>query len=285
MPLFFILSGMVTNPDTPGRIIKSAKRLLLPTLSWNLVHFFARGFYKQASASKYILNFLIRPDSGLWFLWVMFFVIALFVLAKKAEKHIGIASYPLIAIFLYVLPVNRYGLDLIKYYLPYLLLGYLYARYKSSWEAKWNIMFVCSLLLYVVMFTSWHRSAAQAGIDKTNLLHAGVGLITFIWIRYIEGLAGNILVIHTLRVVGKRLNMRILESFGRQSLEIYVCHLTFLELVQVQGAWAIIGVAIAAVMISLVVANSLGRVKYLDVILFGRERLIRHEAIVPLRNM
>lgn len=273
MPLFFILSGMVTNPDGGSRIAKAAKRLVIPALFWYLLQYWVEGSYKSVNVVAYIVQFLVSPDNGLWFLWVLFFIIAIFVFTRRLEARIGVMAYPLAVVLLYAVPLNRFGLHLMKYYLPFFLLGYSLARCRSWWATRWKILLLVSALVYPVMLPFWHRTAEQAGIGKSNLLHAGMGLMAFLGVRYLEGLAGSAIAICLLQMLSKIADLKVICWIGLQSLEIYACQFIGFKIVHGEGTIVIAAGSLLALAIAVVLANTLGRIRYVGTVLFGRTGL------------
>ena len=74
MPAFMAVSGWLTyRPGaTPGKynvIIKWVRQLIIPYLSWSLIKYLLGGGNTFGGLTQIIL----KPDSFLWFLWVLFF--------------------------------------------------------------------------------------------------------------------------------------------------------------------------------------------------------------------
>lgn len=95
MPLFILLSGYtlyLSNPKWDSQfIIKKVKRLLLPTIVWSYLLYFARnisftGLYVvnfPNSLWLYTRQFLLHPDALIWFLYIVFLCILFFILVKR----------------------------------------------------------------------------------------------------------------------------------------------------------------------------------------------------------
>lgn len=82
IPLFMFLSGYVSyKVSSWANIRKRGIQLLIPFFSAIVLSYLIHDFpaYSFAGLFKSIGNVILRPDTGLWFLWALFFINAIFI--------------------------------------------------------------------------------------------------------------------------------------------------------------------------------------------------------------
>ena len=93
MPLFVFLSGFVSYKiETWKSVGKRFLQLIVPFFCYNVITFFSAGFagISLRDFVEFNLRVILRPDLGLWFLWVLFFIHTLFICCRKAAKALQI---------------------------------------------------------------------------------------------------------------------------------------------------------------------------------------------------
>lgn len=93
MPLFMFLSGFVSYKiETWKSVGKRFLQLIVPFFCYNVIAFFADGFAEISlrGFAEFNLRIILRPDLGLWFLWVLFFIHTLFICCRKAATVLQI---------------------------------------------------------------------------------------------------------------------------------------------------------------------------------------------------
>ena len=101
MPLFMFVSGYVIplshNIQDLNWLKKRAHKLLIPFLFWIPAKYILKGGWKSDSFFHSFLHTLKSPDSGLWFLWVLFIncilLVCLTFLLSKFSHFITNAIY------------------------------------------------------------------------------------------------------------------------------------------------------------------------------------------------
>lgn len=83
MPLFMMVSGYFAHNYLTIR--KDCFRLLVPYVMWAVV------LAIQYRSVTYLWNVVLYPDNGLWFLWVLFFVKAIYASAFVLERKLHIS--------------------------------------------------------------------------------------------------------------------------------------------------------------------------------------------------
>lgn len=169
MPLFMCISGYVA-PQLVGRgvIGKKFKQLVIPFLIWTALVFMARyfadggylhmGFDGLEAVGQNLLGVLRTPDSGLWFLWILFLNFCVFAIFNG--RYLLPLSFAFV-ISLYLLQslsteFSYYGLNLIRWHYPFFILGVLIrdGRVLAGVEKFFWVLFV----LTVIALTQWDRN-------------------------------------------------------------------------------------------------------------------------------
>ena len=82
MPLFMFLSGFVSYKATTWKSVgKRFLQLIVPFFCYNVIAFFvdSSAGISLREFAVFNLRIILRPDLGLWFLWVLFFIHTLFI--------------------------------------------------------------------------------------------------------------------------------------------------------------------------------------------------------------
>ncbi len=241
MPLFFIISGYVTRYSRPietgvdlWRFVK--KRTLAYLLPWVVWTFAVRGFIFGQEDFLDVKYLLWHMDSGYWFLVTLWCIVVIYgisdylsntfaqrnkvfntlthlaCMAGGACALIGVGS---------VAGMSFLDIKLTLYYIPMYSCGYLFGQLQDAILAKHratsvvDIIAVLSLAVWLWLLVRFNFY----GVDAT------VGLLSM---RYIASLCGSVFVIYTLSVVCARGGVFV--AAGKYSLEIYVTHYLFLNL-------------------------------------------------------
>lgn len=160
MPLFMCVSGFVSyKPDIKWQTVrKRFKQLIVPFLSWAMVgcciHLDWTLFYTKA----------IHPDTGLWFLWTLFFIVLLMKLCDmfcsylkvKLEYVVCIMSLLLMGIMV-VLKFKVFGFQFIAWYFPFYAIGFFGRKYQCLWEKRGRIDSLWLSILFLCMAYWWMR--------------------------------------------------------------------------------------------------------------------------------
>lgn len=227
MPLLFVLSGYLVygksiNPIW-AFIAKKFKGLFIPYLIWNIIGLLIVDFFwiKQDLTLKVFETFYIY--SNLWFLPVLFFSFLLLILFIFLEKFsltwIGqnfsvffyLISY-LIIMWLLVDQPPFQGFLPIRWFFPFVFVGYIIAKYKDYIFNFENRLFLISLFLFPILLPFW---------DIRIIQFADVGFIRLLT-SFVLALSGIILSYYVIKLLK---NTKIYDFFtlcGEFSLEIYI---------------------------------------------------------------
>lgn len=132
MPLFMFASGYVAflsvvNKNTMLIIKSKFLQLVIPFLSWYfLINYILIGYYHNIPLNEYIKNIISTPSSGYWFLWVLFLNFIVLTIIFQLKKFIKeeYAAF-VITVIIFIIPIHILGFNLLKWYLPFFLAGYL----------------------------------------------------------------------------------------------------------------------------------------------------------------
>ena len=153
MPLFFLISGYVTQYSRPmetGRCLLKyiAKKTVAYLLPWTVWTFGVRGLLFGQSGFLNLKHLLWHMDSGYWFLFSLWMISIVFGLAQfAARKQTGGKNTAIICLVsvLGVAVLVCLGLlaglsflciKLTIYYIPFYLLGHIYGKYSTKIPEK-----------------------------------------------------------------------------------------------------------------------------------------------------
>ena len=161
MPLFMFLSGYIAF----GRNIdlrKKFRTLVIPFVVWYQISYLLQSLLSHHFSPywPFIYRWLISPDWGLWFLWVLFLNFCLLKFVRAVANPSVWWSEPVVAAGVYLLLqhplVSAYGIGMASWYFAYFALGYFYVQYAKYIIMKPYLKFVMLLAAPFVGLT-WNR--------------------------------------------------------------------------------------------------------------------------------
>lgn len=288
MPLFFLISGYVTQYSKPmesGKslwryVIKKTVAYLLPWTTWT---FGVRGVIFGQTNYLDVKNLLWNMDSGYWFLFALWMISMVFGFAQfAANKHTGLKNTAIICLVSIlgaailgcvglVAGLSFLCIKLTIYYLPFYLLGHIYGKYSEKVPEKVkHICVAVGLIVWLVI------------ILRVNLFAIEDGLVG-IALRAVSSLCGCVAVSGMVANLQESVHgggtLLFAEKTGRRSLEIYLIHYLLLNMIQLntQPLWptatavALVAVNYVLTLVSTTaVANLLNTNKFLRKVLFGK---------------
>jgi fucose 4-O-acetylase-like acetyltransferase len=283
MPLLLALSGYLVygksiNPVW-AFIAKKFKGLFVPYLVWNIIGLLTVDFFwiKQNIVQEILKSFYIY--SNLWFLPVLFFSFILLIfymfleklLSKSSKQHYSVFFFLLIyLIVMWILVAHPpfQGFLVIRWFSPFVFVGYIIAKYKNYILNFENQIFLISLFLFPLLLPFW---------DIRVIQFADVGFIN-LSIAFILAILGITLSFHIVRLLSSTKVYKFFTLCGQFSLEIYVIS-NFLALIssmtQVHlwfgaGMINLLSGTLLFVFISLIFSLILSYKKTFSTFLFGR---------------
>lgn len=172
MPLFMFLSGAAAayslRPMNADFLKRKFYQLVVPFIAWYLIGYFLGGAYHNIHFITYIHRVIDSPDYGLWFLWVLFLNFCSLAFIRKLEPRLKLYAYPLVWLAIYAIPTGKYGIGLVKWHLPFFIVGYLIFHYRERLKKYSKIPGTVSLLSFPVLALTWHRLYNPAPIAHLN---------------------------------------------------------------------------------------------------------------------
>jgi fucose 4-O-acetylase-like acetyltransferase len=229
MPLFIFISGFVSYRKDGLKdkyLINKFIGLLIPYFSWILVLIFISSFNNTFDFKDKLIQYLLYPDNGLWFLWVLFWMqCVLYICFVVSKKH----HILLLGLFfiIYFLVVFLSGIDNIfcvktfAFLFPFFILGYISNKHIIIFKRiifKWWLL----LPLLLIMAYFWHRT------EKINIPNIPLNpvLIAYLY-KSIIGVIG-IIVVFGLFSIFKNFNKMVL-MIGKNTLPIYAMNFIFIN--------------------------------------------------------
>ena len=128
MPLFMMISGFISSP-TPKPIIKftikKGQHLLLPFITWGIF----TNILNNELNTPHIINLFIYPNTGLWFLWALFFISVFYNLSLIISQKFNFNKYKCFVFILFILIIlsklvhGLGGSHLISWYFIFYICG------------------------------------------------------------------------------------------------------------------------------------------------------------------
>ena len=139
MPLFMCVSGFVSyKPDIKWQTVqKRFRQLIIPFLAWVAV-----SCCVHLDPTLFLAK-VVHPDSGLWFLWTLFFIVLLMWLCNwivtclkvKIEYVVCVFSLLMMGIMV-ALKFKLFGFQFIAWYFPFYAIGFFGRKYQYLWEKR-----------------------------------------------------------------------------------------------------------------------------------------------------
>lgn len=245
MPLFFIISGYVTQyskritciKELGTLILKKSGAYLMPWITWT---FLIQGFIMNQKNFFNIKYLLWHMDTGYWFL-VTIWIITIFFgcsqyFAKKFNKVNKLGRDVILTTFFMsigsgillligrILGVSFLGIKLTLYYIPFFMGGYVFSVFYKQYKSRQWLEQVCSMviavsaIIYVTLLTRYNFYVSGDGISE----------VVF---RATASITGCITVIGLSRKIFPENIMYWLRWVGIHTLEIYLIHHIFLTII------------------------------------------------------
>lgn len=299
MPLFFFISGMVyaVKPASLGgrdflqSVLARTRQLLLPFFSWYVVSYWLS--HSSEPMGGYFLELLKSPDSGLWFLWVLFVFSVVADIGRFGASNAGIPLWLTGAVAWVVffhLKIHYYvlGLGLIAFHMPFFLVGIFHKEIvQAAGRAKPLLLTGCSIAFPIAVCV-WDRlNPPQIGLTLQQAYGLPMSTLYYtfyLMVGYAYQAAFSIVGLVVFFIGARAFSssggakpwiVRTLSFVGQRTLEVYALHFYFIQF-RYSDASAFVNGLLAVVMVtslSVFVADYLlkpNRVAAL--LLFGKTR-------------
>lgn len=237
MPFFMFISGYLgfSSKKDEHFIIVRCKRLIVPYISWVIIH---SVFYNYADLFSgnfsglllYFTNIIRSPSAGgLWFLWVLFLInVAYYLLNKTKRPYLFGIFFYLLTYGLFLL-LNRFefgnvlGISLFCWHFPFFIIG-CYAKEHDLMNRIPYLSLVLLIPILIFLELIWYRVGTSSfGLN----LHGELLYIYNKLINYLIALLA-ITVLFKLSLLFKKNTLNYSEWLSRNTLTIYTIHFIFL---------------------------------------------------------
>ncbi len=235
MPAFMAVSGYVSyranlkysNIKIVFRILgRRIRQLVIPFLLWSVILLAVQHNLTFQS----LPNIFVRPESGLWFLWVLFIINSLFVLGswvsevcKIKQELIIISLCAILTMVMVLFDVRVFGFQLIAYYFLFYSAGYYLSKYKNIIVVRSKLAIVSLFICWLLLSWFWKMHDVPFFLQGVP---APVSILQYAY-RFITALIA-IYVLFTIAPLFFDSRSKINDSLvnlGMYSLGIYTCHL------------------------------------------------------------
>lgn len=188
MPLFMALSGFCCRfQDVPISVTlrKSTLTLLLPFLSWTVIKYLTGG--------AGIVQTILYPVGGLWFLWVLYWIRLIFSITVSccAKKNVrlfyGVSLSFLILFACRIIFRDLLGISSIFMHFFYFALGY-YMK-KTDFLHKYSIWGIVLFSCWIIFGWFWMREQAPSFFLGCSSIVSKSSI--YVW-HYVTAISGTI---------------------------------------------------------------------------------------------
>lgn len=242
MAAFMAVSGYVafrTDTKWGGQFVcqtiwRRFRQLLVPFVLWTVASQLMGG---SVDVEKFGL-YLLYPDKGLWFLWVLFFINVFFFAGSflaekiKTRQEVVIVGICIVLVTVMVLfEVRVLGFQFIAYYFLFYSIGYFFHKYEYKVMSSSVLLMTLLGICWAVLAWFWNMHELPAFLNEQPL----PATITQYAYRFITAAIAIYLL---LNLSPRVLNSSLLWNcsfvkLGNISLGIYAVHFMFL------GMWVI----------------------------------------------
>jgi fucose 4-O-acetylase-like acetyltransferase len=229
MPLFMFVSGFFCyRPNKPLDWKQSIKqrftRLIPPFLMWSFV--IPPALWNWDTVK--LLEKVLYPDRGLWFLWVLFVLYVIFVLLSKIAEKIKLnqslallgGAIALSGIYL-VTNFRYFGFQFIAWHFMFFTCGFLFHRYQTFLDKYWKHLFVVSAIVFPVLAWNWQMKAMPVLFGFT--IQSSLWLYAY---KFVTAIVAIPFFMYLFQMANNRL--RFLDGLGKNTIGIYAIHFLLL---------------------------------------------------------
>lgn len=169
MAAFMAISGYLAYRSESGGgyfvwkiIVRRFRQLVVPFFLWTFISVLASG---QVNFST-IVVYLLYPDKGLWFLWVLFFINIVFfagcwladrIKCKIEPVILGISL--LLVVTMVLFEVRVFSFQFIAYYFMFYTIGYFFHKYglNKYYIKSWLLVLLSACWAVLAWFWQMHE--------------------------------------------------------------------------------------------------------------------------------
>ena len=235
------VAGYSHGIGTKNFINKKFYALVVPFVAWYVLSYFLNGAYHTYSFVYYIHRWVLSPDWGLWFLWVLFLNFVILYICEKLIPRTGPAVYLAAWLALQIVPLNYFGLELTRWMFGFFIVGYIIKKYDWQRIDFLKRLSLISLVAYPLLVHFWYRQRDLAPSYRLTqlspiLTHPRAIHDLSITFNYLIAFTGIVFWYALWRLLDTRRAGLILVWLGGVTMEIYVSHLYFMRFAFGTGA-------------------------------------------------
>ena len=281
MTSFILCSGYILSRSVQRKrsfsIGKKAKHLVIPTFVWSIILWAISGWefvgikwyfnFEAYNLFQYVKMLMINPTYVIWFLWVIFVLTCITSLAwyltnwiykqKSENKNRVIVEVSLMILFLLTLSSikwNAYmGIQSINYYYIYFVCGWAVGYINDKKVIHGLVLIVTSLCMMIKI--AYYFGIVSYNVDSWLLIGI-IYLISYYIVKFQE----NAII---------KFVKNIVSWFGQNSLSIYLCQTTCLNIGIGTGWFRVFAIFVTATTISVIMTILIKKVKPLSIVLLG----------------
>ncbi|UKK67581.1 acyltransferase family protein [Prevotella communis] len=238
MPAFVAISGFLAyrNNGVVGggiswnKVYRRFRQLVIPFGLWTIVLLTVINCLNLQSMVKYLLY----PDNGLWFLWVLFFINVLFLFSDWSSRKFRVKSEVvvlilciLLAILMALFKISLFGLQLIAFYFLFYSLGYYMHKYYDRFFTSNRYVIIPLTIVWMVLGWFWQMHELPFFL-KGNLVPETIFIYAY---RYLTAtLAIYVMLAIAPNLISKESKWNLpFVRIGVVSLGIYATHLIMMS--------------------------------------------------------
>ena len=280
MPLFMFISGYtacvsnVVSGNVVGGggnfVLKRMHQLMLPFFSWTLLMAALKG------SPELFLKVILKPDYGLWFLWVLFFVGIIHHFIYNYIKDSKCRFFAIIAVYILLRSVGSvsdsvFGTRLIAIHLIYYSTGFAICKKIDNMEQRHCSKMVAVFgLMFFLLLIPYHWNTPVAAIHG---IYNGLNILIDILYKIALSTSACLFFLCLFRMFGDKISSPVITILGRETLGIYVIHFTiipyFRNLPYEGNFWFATLIFLTLVTVSLVAIKIIKKNHYLSFLLLG----------------
>ena len=182
IPAFMALSGFLAfRPEASGVarpasllpiIVRRFRQLIVPFVIWTIVLLLCSNKLTPENIGSYILY----PDKGLWFLWVLFLIAVIFAAGNKLSECVHVRQEMVIAALcllfaasMVLFEIRILGFQFLAYYFTIYSLGFFLHKYYNQAVTKKALIHMALALCWAVLAWFWRMHELPAFMSSVHV--------------------------------------------------------------------------------------------------------------------
>lgn len=285
MPLFMALSGYVSySPYNKWKTVsRRFVQLIVPFFAWLIVSTISVGNI------SHFYGTLLKPDNGLWFLWVLFFIILIFKICDELSSKlnfklewIAIAVATLMLGCTIIFKIKIFSFHNVAWYFVFYCIGFFGRKQEVSGRIVTKGIAVVLLTLFCILVPFWMRKEPPTFLPN---LEGGKVMLANYTYRFVTATLAVIAMITLGRLLLDR-KIMIVSKLGGATLGMYAIHqpivalaivgMTMIDARIVGNAWFLIPLFLVSTVISYGIFYILDKCYLTSLLFLGRNKRVNN---------